>query len=170
MWLARRLISVLECTYDFVLIRYGKLGPEPLLGFPQIGMVKQSRHTGTSLKLDSLNNFRQALGYRNGSVSSGSGVISVQLLSHVQLLVTPWTAASQASLSITNSPSLLKLMSIKLVMPSNYLILCSPLLLLPSIFSSIRVFLNESVLQVAKVLEFQLQHQSFQWIFRVDFL
>ena len=130
----------------------------------------QSRHSGTSLKLDSLNNFRQALGYRNGPLSPGSGVISVQLLSHVQLLATPWTAASQASLSITNSPSLLKLMSIKLVMPSNYLILCSPLLLLPSIFSSIRVFLNESVLQVAKVREFQLQHQSFQWIFRVDFL
>ena len=113
--------SVLECTYDFVLIRYVKLGPEPLLWFPQIGMVKQSRHTGTSLKLDSLNNFTQALGYRNGPVSPGSGVISVQLLSHVHLLATPWTAASQASLSVTNSLSLLKLMSIKLVMPSNHL-------------------------------------------------
>ena len=60
--------------------------------------------------------------------------------------VTPWTAACQASLSITKSPSLLKLMSIKLVMPSNHLILCRPLLLPPSIFHSIRVFLNESVL------------------------
>ena len=104
--------SVLECTYDFVLIRYVKLGPEPLLWFPQIGMVKQSRHTGTSLKLDSLNNFTQALGYRNGPVSPGSGVISVQLLSHVHLLATPWTAASQASLSVTNSLSSLKLKSI----------------------------------------------------------
>ena len=65
---------------------------------------------------------------------------SVQSLSHVLLFVTPWTAARQASLSITNSWSLLKLMSIKSVMPSNYLILCRPLLILPSIFHSIRVF------------------------------
>ena len=74
------------------------------------------------------------------------GVSSVQSLSHVQLIATPWTAARQASLSITNSRSLLKLMSIQLVMPSNYLILCHPLLLLPSIFPSIRVFSNESAL------------------------
>ena len=71
---------------------------------------------------------------------------SVQLLSHVQLFVTPWTAAHQAALSITNSRSLLKLMSIELVMPSNHLILCHPLLLPPSIFPSIRVFSNESAL------------------------
>ena len=71
---------------------------------------------------------------------------SVQLLSHVQLFVTPWTAAHQAALSITNSRSLLKLMSIELVMPSNHLILCHPLLLPPSIFLSIRVFSHESVL------------------------
>ena len=70
----------------------------------------------------------------------------VQLLSRVWLFVTPWTAAPQASLSITNSQSLLKLMSIELVMPSNHLILCRPLLLLPSIFPSIRVFSNESAL------------------------
>ena len=63
-------------------------------------------------------------------------------------LFDPWTAAHQASLSITNSRSLLKLMSIKLVMPSNHLILCHPLLLLPSIFPSIRVFSNESVLRI----------------------
>ena len=69
---------------------------------------------------------------------------SVQSLSHVQLFATPWTAAHQASLSITNSRSLLKLMSIELVMPSNHLILCRPLLLLPSIFPSIRVFSSES--------------------------
>ena len=85
---------------------------------------------------------------------------SVQLLSCVQLFVTPWTAARQASLSITNSQSLLKLMSLELVMPFNHLILCCPLLLLPSIFPSVRVFSNESLHQVAKVLE--LQHQSFQ--------
>ena len=71
---------------------------------------------------------------------------SVQLLSHVQLFASPWTAACQASLSITNSQSLLKLMSMKSVMPSNHLILCRSLLLPPSIFSSIRVFSNESVL------------------------
>ena len=71
---------------------------------------------------------------------------SVQSLSHVQLFATPWTAARQASLSITNSWSLLRLMSIESVMPSNYLIFCRPLLLLPSIFPSINVFSNESVL------------------------
>ena len=74
-------------------------------------------------------------------------ICSVQLLSHVQLfglLQTPWTAACQASLSIANSWSLLKLMSIESVMPSNHLILCHPLLLLPSIFPSIRVFSNQS--------------------------
>ena len=74
--------------------------------------------------------------------------ISDQLLSQVQLFASPWTAACQASLSITNSQSLLKLMSIKSVMPSNHLILCRPLLLLPSIFPSIRVFSNESVLHI----------------------
>ena len=75
-----------------------------------------------------------------------SSVSSVQSFSHVQLLVTPWTAAHQASLSITNSQSWLKLMSIKLVMPSNHLILCCLLLLLPSIFPSIRAFSNELAL------------------------
>ena len=73
---------------------------------------------------------------------------SVQLLSHVWLFVTPWTAARQASLSITNSLSWLKLMSIESVMPSNHLIPSCPLLLPPSIFPSIRVFSNESVLRV----------------------
>ena len=76
------------------------------------------------------------------------GFDSVQPLSRVRLFVTPWTAAHQASLSITNSRSLLKLMSIELVMPFNHLILCHPLLLLPSIFSSIRVFSNEAVLHI----------------------
>ena len=71
---------------------------------------------------------------------------SVQSLSCVWLFATPWTTACQVSLSITNSQSSLKLMSIELVMPSNHLILCHPLLLLPSIFPSIRVFSNESAL------------------------
>ena len=74
----------------------------------------------------------------------------VQLLSHVQLFVSPWTAACQTSLSITNSRSLLKLMSIKSVMPSNHLILCRPLLLLPSIFPSLRVFSKDSVLHIRR--------------------
>ena len=73
---------------------------------------------------------------------------SVQSLSHVRLFVTPWTAARQASLSITNSQSLLRFMSIKSVMPSNHLILCRPLLLIPSIFPSIRAFASESVLHI----------------------
>ena len=75
-------------------------------------------------------------------------ISSVQLLSCVRLFVTPWTVACQASQSITNSRSLLKLMSIESVMPSNHLILCHPLLLLPSILSSIRVFSNKSVLHI----------------------
>ena len=73
---------------------------------------------------------------------------SVQSLSLVQLFATPWTAAHQASLSIINSQSLLKLVSIKSVMPSNHLILCGPLLLLPSIFPSIKVFSNESITHI----------------------
>ena len=74
---------------------------------------------------------------------------SVQSFSHVRLFATPWTAACQASLSITNSRSLCKLMSIKLVMPSNHLTLCHPLLLLPPITPIIRVFSNESTLHMS---------------------
>ena len=74
--------------------------------------------------------------------------VVVQSLSCVRLFVTPWTAARQASLSITNSRSLLKLMSIESVMPSNHLVLYRPLLLLPSVFPSIRVFSSESVLYI----------------------
>ena len=88
----------------------------------------------------------QPLSY-NHSQPSVWKISSVQSLSHVWLFVTPWTAAHQASLSITNSQSLLKLMSIESVMQSNHLILCCPLLP-PSIFPSIRVFSNESVLRI----------------------
>ena len=73
---------------------------------------------------------------------------SAQALSCVQLFVTPWTAVCQASLSITSCQSLLKLMSVELVMPSNHLILCRPLLFLPSVFPSSRVFSNESFLRI----------------------
>ena len=97
---------------------------------------------------------------------------SVQSLSHVQLFATLWIAARQASLSITNTQSSPKPMFIELVMPSNHLILCHPLLLLPWVFPRIKVFSNESAPshQVAKGLEFQLQHQSFQWTPRTDLL
>ena len=78
----------------------------------------------------------------------GHAISSVQSLSLVRLFVTPWTAACQASLSITNSQSLLKFMSIELVMPSSHLILCHPLLLLPLIPPSVRIFSNESTLRM----------------------
>ena len=101
-----------------------------------------------------------------------NGHVVVQSLSRVWLFATPWTAARQASLSFTISQSLLKLMPIESVMPSNCLALCHPLLLLPSIFPSIRVIFQWviSLHLVAKGLELQLQHQSFQWIFRAIFL
>ena len=98
-------------------------------------------------------------------------VVVVQSLSPVWLFVTPWTAARQASLSITISQSLLKFISIESVMVFNHFILSHPLFLLPSIFPSISLFQwVGSLHKVAKVLELQLQHQSFQWIFRVDLL
>ena len=87
---------------------------------------------------------------------------SVQWLSHVQLFVTPWTAACRASLSITNSWSLLRLISIEPVMPSNHLMFCPPLILPPLIFPSIRVFSNESVLHIRWPKYWKFQHQSFQ--------
>ena len=85
---------------------------------------------------------------KTGTVQDEPGTSSVQSLSHVQLFTTTWTAAHQASLSITNSQNLLKLMSIESVMPSNHLLFCRALLLQPSIFPSIRVFSDESVLHI----------------------
>ena len=97
---------------------------------------------------------------------------SVQLLSRVQLFAMPWTATRQAFLFITNSQSLLKLMSSESVMPSNHLILCHPLLLPPSIFPSIRVFSDETVLHIRwpKYWSFSFNHQSFRWTLRTDLL
>ena len=92
--------------------------------------------------------FSSLLHSRESLVSCNFTVVYVQSFSHVQLFATPWTAAHQASLSITNSQSLLKLMSITSVMPSNHLILCHPFLLLPSICPSIRVFFNALVLRI----------------------
>ena len=104
----------------------------------------------------------------------GCWVISVSSVTHcVQFFVTPWTAAHQASLSITNSQSFLKLMSIKLMMPSKNLILCCSLLLLPLIFLSIRVFSNESVLCIRwpKYWSFSFSNEYSGLIsFRMDWL
>ena len=92
--------------------------------------------------------FTKSLLHVSYPVRSFENVSLVQSLSHVQLFATPWTAARQASLSITNFWSLLKLMSIESVVPSNHLILCHPLFLQPSIFPSIRDFSDESVLLI----------------------
>ena len=92
------------------------------------------------------NSIKLTKGFRGAHEVYDYPISSTQSLSRVRLFATPWSAAHQASLSITNSRISPKLMSIKSVMPSNHLILCRPLLLLPSIFPSIRVFSNESVL------------------------
>ena len=104
--------------------------------------------------------------------SSSKYLVVVQSLSRVWLFSTPWTAACQASLYITKSWSLLKLMSTESIMPLSRLILSFPLLLLPSIFPSIRVFSNELALRIRwqKYWSFSFKHQSFQWIARVEFL
>ena len=96
----------------------------------------------------SLSEFGESLNkiFKSQKGNHGSVISSFHLLSCVQLFATPWTATRQASLSITNSQNLLKLMSIELVNPSNHFLHCRPLLLIPSIFPSIRVFSNESVL------------------------
>ena len=99
---------------------------------------------------------------------SGLSFSSVQLLSRVRLFATPWTAAHQASLSITNSRSLPKLISIESVMPSNHL--CCPLLLLQSLLTSGSFQMSQFFHQVANVLELQLQHHSLRWILRTDFI
>ena len=115
----------------------------------------QAKHRFFTVSIQSMNSGQRTV-CCHGSVQFSHSVVSDS--------ATPWTAACQASLSITNSWSLLKLIFIGSVMPSKYLILCYPLLLLPSIFPCIRVFSNESALHIRwpKVLEFQLQHQSFQ--------
>ena len=98
---------------------------------------------------EALRNVKQILTDIKGETDNNTiMVVVVQSLSNVWLFATPWTAACQASLSFTSSQSFLKLTSIELVMPSNHLILCHPLLLLPSILPSIRVFSNESVLRI----------------------
>ena len=118
-----------------------------------------------------LGNFLMSWFFTSGGWGIGvSASASVQSHNSAQLFATPWTAACQASLSITNSWSLLKLMSIKSVMPSNHLTFCHPLLLLLSILHSIRVFSKESFLCIRWPKKLWLLHQSFQWIFRTGFL
>ena len=99
-------------------------------------------------KFKHVDSFEDTLNILQLFVSLEQALSSVQSLSHVWLFATPWTAARQASLSITNSPSFFKLLSIKSVISSNHLILCRPLLLLTSIFPSIGVFASESVLHI----------------------
>ena len=131
---------------------------------------QQKRHT------DVQNSLLDSVGARVGWFERIALFSSVQSLSHVRLFETPWTAARQASLSITNSRSLPKLMSIESVMPSNHLILCHPLLLLPSILPNIGVFSNESALCIRwpKYWNFSLnispsnEHPGL--IFRMDWL
>ena len=97
------------------------------------------------------------------------GLVVVQKLSHAQLSVTPWTVALQASLTFTISQSLLKLMTIESVMPSNPLILCRPFSSCPQSFPASGSFpMSLQSVSDGQILELQLQHQSFQWIFKVD--
>ena len=108
----------------------------------------------------------------NSASTLSNATAVVPSLSRVQLFATPWTGAHQASLSITNSQSLLKLISIESVMPSNHLIVCLPLLLLPSIFPSIRIFSNESALRIKwpKYWSFSFSSSEYSGLisFRID--
>ena len=123
----------------------------------------QRSNTSPALQVDSL-----PLSHRGSRMS----LLVAQLLSRVRLFVTPYSCRTSGFPVLHHLLSLLNLMSTELVMPSKHLVLCHPLLLLPSVFPSIKVFSNwfSSSHQVTKVLELQLQHQSFQWIFRTDFL
>ena len=127
-------------------VEFKGLGPFVLKPIIMPGIYWQ--HSGSMCRMNNVRmngmNWSSHLKFATWSLS----ISSVQSLSHVWLFMTPWTAARQPSLSITNSQSLLKLMSTESVMPSSHLILCHPLLLPPSIFPSIRVFSSESVLRI----------------------
>ena len=133
--IARRNINNLRYADDTTLMAESEEEPKSLLK----KVEEESEKFGLKLKIQKTN------------ITASSPIIqfsSVQLLSHVQLFTTPWIAARQASLSITSSQSLFKLMSIESVMPSSHLILCRPLLLLLPIPPIIRVFSNESTLRM----------------------
>ena len=125
-----------------------------------IEAVPPEQQVGTSSSFP--RNYMQHLSIKSPFLLLFVGAFVVaQSPSCVRFFAAPWTATCQASLAFTISLSLFKFMSIESVMLSNHLILCCPLLLLPSIFPSIRVFSSDSLYQVSKVLELQLQHQSF---------
>ena len=132
-------------THTHTLSNHNDFPPHWLEEGPKCSLLGQAP-TFTTVLVWSLQRNRKP--YMCISISKIYVCISIQSLSCVQLFAIPWTAVHQASLSITNSQSLLKLMSIKSVMSSNHLILCPPLLLPPSIFPSIRVFSNESALRI----------------------
>ena len=127
-----------------ILLKFGAC--EKIFSFVMLHQICKSKAITSLKKYQIINHLNQS---------------SVQSLSHVWLFVTPWTAACQASLSITNSRSLPKFMSTESVMPSNHLILCRPLLLLPSVFPSIRVFSSESVLNVSSSHLNQCSNRNF---------
>ena len=145
------------------------LGSTPTRSYCQI-IIKNMSHSNPPQELQNSQCFKEIiqvkckLNYKISPPSSSaltSQYVVVWLFSHVQLFVTPWTAACKASLSFTISRGMLKLMSTESVMPSNHLLLCHPLLLLPSIFPSIRVFSNGLALFIRwPKLELQLQYQS----------
>ena len=148
-WISQsRQLHMLHLVLQNILYEWPKLGANWIKG--ELG-TNQPIYTTETDSHDTEN--RHVLVMEDGEGEGWIGTLglvsqSVQSLSRVQLFVTPWTTARQASLSVTNSPSPPKPMSIKSVMPSNHLILCRPLLLLPSIFLSIRVFSNKSALRI----------------------
>ena len=135
------------------------------MGFVQVRVPAHGFKSHAEVHSFSMSNLTKSLPSMNlqlcGELNGHKNFVVVQSLSHVQLFVIRWIPAGQTSLSFTISQSLLKLMSIESVMPSNHLVLCCSLVLLPSTFPSIRVF-SSSLHQVAKVLELRLQHQFFQ--------
>ena len=139
---------------------------EDLGSIPELGRSPGGRH-GNPLQYSCLENpqGQSLVGYSpwdHKKSDTTERIRHTQFSRSVRLSATPWTAAHQAPLSITNSWSSLKLIIIESVMPSNHLILCRPLLLLPSIFPSIKVFFSQFFTSGAKILEIQLQNQSFQ--------
>ena len=122
---------------------YVYTAPHPYINLPYATLgTKMYSHTKFIITISSHKLWNVSLNTTNFPLSSNHSSLFLLLLSHVWFFVTLWTAAHQSSLSFAVSQSLLKLMSIELMMPSNHLILCRPLLLLPSIFPSIRVFSN----------------------------
>ena len=166
--------SYIMSEYLSIMMKFASARHNPFFHlFPPLWHVSSAETSNPTSLINYANLIHASFATSSPSPFSTLFLLSLSQFSRlvIWIFVTPWTTVCQASLSITNSKSLLKLMSIESVMPFNHLILCCPLLLLPSIFPRIRVFSKESFLhQVAEVLVFQLQYQSFHWIFRTDFL